>query len=217
VNKECVTFQEVYAQGRDYAMKTAVVLVGGAARRAGGREKYLFSYQGKTFLERLIEALHPVVDEILVVAKDSSQCEQFINLNAVRCVADIHPGDGPVGGLQTGAIYARGDLIFAVACDMPFVRPEVVKRLFSLIGEHDAVVPCWDAERLEPLHAVYRRSALRNYFQVESSPSLRGVVRRLSTRYISVETLRELDPSLVTFTNINRLEELEGMKREEIR
>ena len=216
MNKGSVTFQEVYAQGSDDATKTAVVLVGGAARRAGGREKYLFSYRGKTFLERLIDALHSVVDEILVVAKDSSQCEQFLNLNAVRCVADIHPGDGPVGGLQTGAIYAKGDLIFAVACDMPCVRPEVVKRLFSLIGEHDAVVPCWDVERLEPLHAVYRRSALRNYFQEESSPSIRGVVRRLSTRYVPVDGLRELDPALVTFTNINRLEELEGLKRGEI-
>lgn len=192
-------------------MRTALVLVGGAALRAGGKEKYLFSYGGKTFLERLIDALEEVVDEILIVAKDSSQCGRFVHLNEVRCVPDIRPGGGPVGGLQTGTGHARGNLLFAVACDMPCVQPKVVEHLFSLIGDYDAVVPCWDREKLEPLHAVYRRTALEHYFQQEVSPSLRGVVRALATRYVPVETIRDLDPGLVTFININRLEDLEAM------
>ena len=36
-------------------MRSAIVLVGGAARRAGGREKYFFTFPGKTFIERLID------------------------------------------------------------------------------------------------------------------------------------------------------------------
>jgi molybdopterin-guanine dinucleotide biosynthesis protein A len=196
-------------------LKTALVLVGGAARRVGGREKYFFAYRGKTFLERLLDALDTVVDEVLIIAKDASQCEQFMNLLNIRCVADIHPGRGPVGGLQTGVLHAQGDLLFVVACDMPCVQPAVVRRLFSLIDKYDAVVPCWDKDRLEPLHAVYRRTSLEKYFMSESSPSLRGVVRRLSTRYVPVESLRDLDPDLATFTNINHLEELEAMRKRE--
>jgi molybdopterin-guanine dinucleotide biosynthesis protein A len=153
------------------------------------------------------------VDEILVVGKDASQCAQFVHLETIRCVPDIEPGCGPVGGLQTGVLYARGELLFVVACDMPCVQAPVVQRLFSFIDTYDAVVPCWNPDRLEPLHAVYRRSALESYFREESSPSLRGVVRRLKTRYVPVKDLTDLDPDLVTFVNINRLEELDAMRR----
>jgi molybdopterin-guanine dinucleotide biosynthesis protein A len=196
-------------------VRTALVLVGGEARRAKGREKYFFSLGGRTFLERLIEVLEPLVDEILIVGKDLSQCEQFAHLETIRCVADIEPGGGPVEGLRTGILHARGELLFVVACDMPCVQATVVLRLFSLIDAYDAVVPCWGPGRLEPLHAVYRRSALDRYFRDASSPSMRGIVARLNTRYVPVQDLRDLDPDLVTFTNINRLEDLEAMNREE--
>jgi molybdopterin-guanine dinucleotide biosynthesis protein A len=193
-------------------VKTAIVLVGGEARRAKGREKYFFSLGGQTFLERLLAVLEEEVEEILIVGKNVTQCEQFIHLKAVRCVADLEPGGGPVEGLRTGVRHACGDLLFVVACDMPCVQGPVVRRLFSLIDTWDAVVPCWNEEQLEPLHAVYRKSALERYFREETSPSLRGVVQRLKTRYVPVNDLTDLDPELVTFTNINRLEELEAMR-----
>ncbi|MDD1688981.1 MAG: NTP transferase domain-containing protein, partial [Methanoregula sp.] len=50
-------------------MRSAVVLVGGEARRANGQEKYFFTYQGRTFIERLAESLQEVVDEIILVAR----------------------------------------------------------------------------------------------------------------------------------------------------
>ncbi len=194
------------------SLKTAIVLIGGEARRANGQEKYLFSLGGRTFLERILEVLKPIVDEILIVGRDESQCKKFIHLQEVQCVADMKPGSGPVGGLRTGVAHAHGEMLFVVACDMPCVQASVVQRLFSLVDEYDAVVPCWSPGRLEPLHALYRRSALERYFREESSPSLRGVVRQLHTRYVPVQNLTDLDPRLVTFININRLEELEEMR-----
>lgn len=196
-------------------MKTALVLVGGEARRANGQEKYFFSLGGKTFLDRLLAVVENLVDEILIVGKDTSQCERFVHFNNIHCVADIEPGRGPVEGLRTGVLHAWGDLLFVVACDMPCIQSSVVERLFSLLDTYDAVVPCWNPDRIEPLHAVYRKSALEKYFQEESSPSLRGVVRGLKTRYVPVDTLKDLDPGLVTFLNINRLEDLKTMREEE--
>ncbi len=35
------------------------------------------------------------------------------------------------------------------------------------------------------------------------------MIRSLNTRYVPVEELRRFDPSLRTFTNINKLEELD--------
>ena len=188
--------------------RSAVVLVGGDATRAGGREKYFFPLRGRTFLERLIEALTPVADEVLLVARDQGQCGRFAAFPSVKCTVDRRRGLGPIGGLHAGALAASGEALFVVACDMPCVDPGVVSRLFDLLDDRDAVIPCWEPGMFEPLHAVYARSALRRYLDDHDDLSLRAMVRALDCRFVPVESLRDLDPGLKTFTNINRLDDL---------
>ncbi len=190
-------------------MRSALILVGGEARRANGQEKFFFRYQGRTFIERLTDSLRHVTDEIIIVAKNPEQCRRFEGLKGVRCIADIRQGIGPIGGLHAGVLAAKGDLIFVSACDMPCIETAVVSYLFDAIGTADAAIPSWNAEMLEPLHAVYRREALRRYLESHESYSLRPMIRSLNTRYVPVEELRSFDPKLRTFTNINKLEELD--------
>lgn len=192
-------------------MKSAVILVGGEARRAQGREKYFFSYEGQTFIERLTTTLHGVVDEIILVARDPEQCRRFAYLEDVRCVHDVRQGIGPIGGLHAGVIAARGDYLFVSACDMPCVSREVVEYLFSLTDHFDAVIPSWDSDMIEPLHAVYRRKALLAYLEEHDSLSLRAMVKNLHARYVHVDLIRKIDPSLKTFTNINKLDDLSAI------
>ncbi|WOX55555.1 MULTISPECIES: molybdenum cofactor guanylyltransferase [unclassified Methanoculleus] len=190
-------------------MRSAIVLVGGAARRAGGREKYFFTFRGRTFIDRLIETLQEVVDEIVAVARDPGQCERFCHLENIRCIPDIRKDLGPIGGLHAGAFAVHGEYVFVVACDMPCVNPRVVTMLFDAAVGYDAAIPCWNADMLEPLHAVYRTGALIGYLEEHESLSLRAMVRSLNTRYVHMEEIRKIDPDLLTFTNINNLEDLE--------
>ncbi len=92
---------------------------------------------------------------------------------------------------------------------MPCIEKAVVSHLFDAIGDADAAIPSWDADMLEPLHAVYRRDALLRYLDSHESYSLRPMIRSFHTRYIPVGDLRRYDPDLRTFTNINKLEELD--------
>ncbi|HMA05370.1 MAG TPA: molybdenum cofactor guanylyltransferase [Methanomicrobiales archaeon] len=193
-------------------MRSAIVLVGGEARRAGGREKYFFSYEGRTFIEHILGALGSVVDEIVLAARDPAQCERFSHLAGVRCVSDVRRGIGPTGGLHAGVLEARGDLVLVVACDMPCINARVIEHLFSLMDDYDAVIPAWNPEMLEPLHAVYRRSALLAYLQEPGHRSLREMVKAMRVRFVKIEELRQMDPDLKTFTNINKIEELEKIK-----
>jgi molybdenum cofactor guanylyltransferase len=190
-------------------MRSAIVLVGGEARRANGREKYFFTYHGRTFIERLVESLRQVVDEIILVDRDPEQCTRFNTFGGIRCITDIRMKIGPVGGLHAGSLAAQGDLIFVSACDMPCIDPRVIEYLFNHIDDYDAVIPRWNSAMLEPLHAVYRRTALVNYLEHHDSQSLREMVLNLSARYIMVDELQSIDPELRTFTNINKLEDLE--------
>jgi molybdopterin-guanine dinucleotide biosynthesis protein A len=195
-------------------VRSAIVLVGGEARRVNGMEKYFFRYGDRTFIERLVDSLRPVTDEIVLVAKDADQCGRFCQLGGVRCVQDIRRGIGPLGGIHAGVKAARGDLLFVCACDMPCVNTEVVKRLFSALGDYDAVIPVWDSEMMEPLHAVYRRAPLEAYLEDHESLSVRDMVKSLRARYVNVEELRQVDPDLISFTNINKLDDLERIRKE---
>ena len=190
-------------------MRSAIILVGGEARRANGQEKFFFQYQGKTFIERLVDSLRNVTDEIIIVARNPEQCRRFDTLHDVRCIADIRQGIGPIGGLHAGVLAAQGDLLFVSACDMPCIENAVVSHLFDSIGDADAAIPSWNPDMLEPLHAVYRRRVLLRYLESHESYSLRPMIRSLNTRYVPVEDLRRFDPKLRTFTNINKLEELD--------
>ncbi|PYQ85779.1 MAG: molybdenum cofactor guanylyltransferase, partial [Acidobacteria bacterium] len=59
---------------------SAAILAGGAATRFGGRDKSALTIGGRTILERQIEVLSLVADEVLVVRED------------------LVPGCGPLGG-----------------------------------------------------------------------------------------------------------------------
>ena len=155
------------------------------------------------------DSLREVTDEIIIVARNTEQCRRFDALQDVRCIADIRQGIGPIGGLHAGASAAKGDLLFVSACDMPCIETAVVSYLFDAIGTADAAIPSWNADMLEPLHAVYRRHVLLRYLESHESNSLRPMIRSLNTRYVPVEELRRFDPKLRTFTNINKLEELD--------
>ena len=196
-------------------MRSAIILVGGEARRANGQEKYFFRYQGKTFIERLTDSLREVTDEIIIVAKNPEQCRRFDTLKDVRCIPDIRQGIGPIGGLHAGVLAAKGDLLFVSACDMPCIETAVVSYLFDSIGEADAAIPSWNADMLEPLHAVYRRRVLLRYLESHESYSLRPMIRSLNTRYVPVEELRRFDPKLRSFTNINKPEDLDWINARE--
>lgn len=191
--------------------RSAVILVGGEARRVNGLEKYFFTFGGKTFIERLTDSLRGTVDEILLVAKDPAQCERFSHIEGVRCVSDVRRGFGPIGGLHAGATAARGNALFVCACDMPCVSTEVVSSLFSLLEDFDAVIPQWKPEMIEPLHAVYRRSALLVYLESHESLSLRRMVQAMRTRYVDIQDIQKIDPDLKSFTNINKIEDLKRL------
>jgi len=195
-------------------MRSAIILVGGAASRANGQEKYFFKYEGKTFIERQVDSLRTIVDEIILVARDPDQCRRFSRLTGVKCITDIRRGIGPIGGLHAGTLAAKGDLIFVSACDMPCIRPEVIAYLFDRIAGFDAVIPCWNFEMIEPLHAVYRRAVLLDYLKSHESFSLRPMIRSINTRYVPIDEIRQFDPDLSTFTNINKLEELDQLQKD---
>jgi molybdopterin-guanine dinucleotide biosynthesis protein A len=184
---------------------TLAVVAGGQGRRLSGVPKGLLRVGEGTVLERLL-ALAPLFAEVLLVANVPEPYARF----GLRTVADGVAGKGAPGGVHTALVGARTAWVFAVACDMPFVRPEAVRVLMEARGpEVDAV--CFTvAGRVEPLLAVYRASLASTWEQAlrEGDPSLRELLSRCRARLLPEAALRAVDPELRSLVNVNTPEDL---------
>ena len=131
-------------------MASAAILAGGRARRFGGRDKSALCVGGRRILERQLDELRQLTDDILLVGAHE-------DVPGVHRVADRVPDSGPLGGLDAALAAARDDRLIVVACDMPFITARFLESLVALSDPVDAVVP--RTERgYHPLCAVYRRS-----------------------------------------------------------
>ncbi len=184
-------------------IRSSLILLGGMGSRVQGQSKYLFEYQGESFLSRQIRTLTEITDEIILSCRNSTQKKEVEDFFPYPCVVDEEEGKGPAEGIRMGTIAANGDLICIVACDMPLLNPEVINFLFHRIGSADVAIPGWEDGYVEPLHAVYRREALIGFFTNHSAHRLRDITDVLDTRIIPVDEIRKIDPGLFTFTNIN--------------
>ena len=97
----------------------------------------------------MLAALRPVVDDVLIVT-NTPELYAFLEL---PMVADVYPNHGSLGGICSGLEAAAGQVALTVACDMPFLRPEIVELVARRSGEGDVVIPRV-GDQLETLHAA---------------------------------------------------------------
>src|ERR1051325_11831591 len=133
---------------------SAVVLAGGKSSRMGS-PKALLRFDDEPILVHIVRALGRMFSEIIVVAAPDQELPSL----PVTVVRDQVAHQGPVGGLCYGLKATGTDSSFVTSCDVAFLNPELISYLVSRISEYDVVVPHWQ-QRLQPLHAVSRRSAL---------------------------------------------------------
>jgi molybdenum cofactor guanylyltransferase len=184
---------------------TGVVQAGGKSTRMGGRPKALLQLGGRSIVERVVAALTPVVDDVLVVT-NTPELYAFLGL---PMVADVYPDHGSLGGIYSG-LKAAGEIAFTVACDMPFLHPEVVRLVLARAGEGDVVIPRV-GEQLETMHAAYGQACLPHIEERLRAGQLKIVGFFDRVRVVEIgeaEVARFRDPA-VTFMNVNTPDELE--------
>jgi len=188
--------------------KTAIILAGGASERFG-QEKSFIRLAGKPLLLYVFENVRDVAEEVIIVVSSAHQRESYTQLfqNETKILVDIENLRNPLIGALTGFMNAGGDYSILLPCDTPFVSKEVVKLLFEISLNMDAVIPRWPNGYIEPLQAVYRTSSALTAAKtaIEKGESrLQSMISRLKrVRYISTMVVKEIDPHLTTFFNVN--------------
>jgi molybdopterin-guanine dinucleotide biosynthesis protein A len=186
------------------ASRTLIILAGGQSRRMGRDKAHLPTGAG-TLLERIVERLSPVVDEVVVAGGPS------LSIPEVRWVPDARSSAGPLAGMAAGLAALSGDLAWVVACDLPDVEPGVGELLFDLAPDVDAIVPRLDG-RPECLCAVYHASLVGRILTMLDAGERRvtSLLDGIRVRYVEAAELRRVDPDLRSFRNLNTPEEYQG-------
>ncbi len=131
---------------------TLVIQAGGESRRMK-EDKAFKEFLGESLVQRVVKRLQPLGQEIAIIARDPT-AYAFLNLPVYT---DVQPGRGALGGVLTALSVADTPFVAMIACDMPFVNPELLLYQWNLIQESsfDVVIPV-HKEKLQPFHALYR-------------------------------------------------------------
>jgi len=178
-----------------------------------GQDKALLPFLGKPLIQRVIERVAGITDEVLVT---TSNPDRYSFLE-VPLFEDILPDRGALGGLYTALSVARQPLVAVVACDMPFVNADLLVFGRDLLAhsDFDAVIP-QTKEGTEPFHAVYRREtcliAVKKVVD-EGKWRVDAWFSAVQIRYLIFDEIQAIDPEGLAFLNVNTYDELKAAEQ----
>jgi molybdenum cofactor guanylyltransferase len=178
---------------------TGVILAGGKNSRMGS-DKGLLQVGDKSIMERQIEVLQPLVNDIIIIHNGKHYSHLGYQVHE-----DLILDCGPMGGIYTALKVSQTPKNFILSCDMPFINNELVK-LIIREAEHCEIAIPRHGEKLEPLCAVYDQSCLETFKELLDQKALKMMD---ALKFFKVKEIRVPQEILDTkpFTNINTPED----------
>lgn len=190
-----------------------------------GTDKGLHDWRGKPLVCWVLSAVPDQAFPVVVVARDDDQAARYqrvlgggvVVLRDAAPKGTTEPLAAPIVGAYSAFRFARkrAERVLILSCDLPCLKPELVDRLVELSEGHDLVVPRWENGYLEPLCAVYdprvgltafKEAILGGDYKLAST-----FARFKDPLFVSVERdLSRFDHRLVSFKNVNKVEDLES-------
>jgi len=186
---------------------SGVILAGGLGSRFGGRDKSMIALRGRPILEHIRQAMGDCFWETLLVTNTPGRFAAW----DMTLVTDLHAQRSSLTGIQAGLFYASQPFAFVTACDTPLLQPALIRLLLEAAEDTiDVVVPQTD-QGLEPLCAIYSQRCLQliTHQLQRGDYRIRSFFQRARVRRIPEARLRQVDPDLRSFFNINTPEDLE--------
>ena len=180
-----------------------------------GCDKARMSFCGEPLIERVLGRLAQVAGELVVTTSRPSELAYLEGCTfgglTPRVVMDV---DGPAGamrGIASSLAAARLPFAAIVACDMPFVSPELIGALSDRVkeGPLDVCVPR-EERGIEPLCAVWRREAcapVARELLDQDRQRIRCLINRVQAGYMDEPQIVEVAGSTLCFENVNTPEE----------
>ena len=172
-----------------------------------GEDKALKPFLGRPLIQRVIERLAPIADELIVTTNRPAEYG-FIK---PRLIPDLRPGRGALGGLYTAIASASHPFVAVAACDMPFASKDYFESAYRLMVKEEAdVVIAKTDEGYEPFHALYRRETCLPAIEAAIDADQWKVIAwfpQVKVRMLSLDEMKTFDPSGLCFWNVNTPED----------
>jgi molybdenum cofactor guanylyltransferase len=190
---------------------TGVILAGGKNSRFSGKNKALVHVGGKRILDRIYEVFTILFDKIILVTNDPVQYMEW----DFDIVTDIFPIRSSLTGIHTGLFYITTPYAFFAACDIPFIKKELIEILLDSVEPSIDIVIPETSKGLEPLCSVYSKRCLKPVEEQLEKQSLKieRMFQKVRVKKISEDILRTIDQDLLSFSNINTPDDLTRAKQ----
>jgi len=175
-----------------------------------GRDKAVESIGGSTLLQRVVDTVGQLSDETLLITAPDPGERAVPARPGLRWLVDLYPGKGSLGGIYTGLHYATNPYGLVVACDMPFLNPDLLGYLLELAPDYDVVMP-FPKDQQEPLHAVYSKACLGPIRTLLEQGKLQIItlLPLVRVRRVTRAEIERFDPEHLSFFNINTQADLD--------
>lgn len=176
------------------------ILTGGQSRRMG-MDKASLKLEEQTFLNKLISEFEGK-GPLMISVRDKEQGEEI----GRPYLEDKNRGIGPIEGIKNLIDWSPTDYIFICACDMPFLKYDLVEYMAGhLLLGYDCYV-MEDSERVHPLCGIYSKLAVVKAAQMirKQHYRLTGLLAQLDVKKIDI---RQSHVPSAYLQNINTKEE----------
>jgi molybdopterin-guanine dinucleotide biosynthesis protein A len=196
--------------------KSAIILTGGNSSRLG-TDKGLHNFHGKLLISWVIESVRPLTDKIYVVCSNQQASDYQDALPGVQIVLDRYLEKSPLIGLLSGLKAVKTGYSFITACDMPFIKTELVSFLFEKAkGKGGSIVvkpDGWIEPFLSVLDVSYSLAEAERLYWA-GDLRIRMVMRNIiDMGYVFIEEVREIDPDLKSLLDLDTLEQLRELTK----
>jgi molybdopterin-guanine dinucleotide biosynthesis protein A len=176
-----------------------VILAGGRGRRMGG-SKATVELCGKPLISYPLKAMEAALSEVVVLAKADTELP---NLPGATVWIEPDPRRHPLVGVMQALALAGGRTVLICAGDLPFVAPELLRRLAGEDPRGSPAVLAAEHGQMQPLLGCYqpRALALLRGAGADTDAPLRERVAAIGPRLLEVD-----EPDMLF--NVNAPEDL---------
>lgn len=181
---------------------TGIILAGGKSSRIGSDKGFLL-LKNKSFIQHIIEAMQPLVNNIIIVSNNPDY-----DVFKLKRVNDLISDAGPLAGVYTGLHYSNTKNNLVLSCDVPLINTDTLKKLTEQIEDYADVIQLKSKGKTMPLIAMYKNHCENHFFELlqQGERRLRFAVNQLKVKTIVLNTtLEKFTANINTLNNLNEI------------
>ena len=181
---------------------TVFILCGGKSSRMQS-EKGLVLFQGKPFVEHIIQAILPITEQVKLI----TATKEYDYLPYQK-IPDIILDKGPLGGIYTALTNSETEFNLILSCDIPLISTELLSELISKHNNEAQVTVFASESRLHPLIGIYSKKVLPVIKSAIDNDELKmmDLLAKIPHQILNIDESENFH-----LTNINSVDELNDL------